>query len=73
VSAYSANPKTKLASPPSLTGSAISLVSVMQVIIFFHLLSEIAGLVVPFLLLMHSLINRPEASMHHQLYATLVS
>ncbi|ONM52393.1 hypothetical protein Zm00014a_039795 [Zea mays] len=29
-SAYSANPKTKLASPPSLTGSAISLVSVMQ-------------------------------------------
>ncbi|GJN09914.1 hypothetical protein PR202_ga27968 [Eleusine coracana subsp. coracana] len=30
-SAYSANPKTKLASPPSLTGSAISLVSVMQV------------------------------------------
>ncbi|RLM85929.1 dolichyl-diphosphooligosaccharide--protein glycosyltransferase 48 kDa subunit [Panicum miliaceum] len=29
-SAYSANPKTKLASPPSVTGSAISLVSVMQ-------------------------------------------
>ncbi|TVU40056.1 hypothetical protein EJB05_13504, partial [Eragrostis curvula] len=29
-SAYSANPKTKLASPPSLTGLAISLVSVMQ-------------------------------------------
>ena len=33
-SAYSANPKTKLSSPPSLTGSAISLVSVMQVIEF---------------------------------------
>ncbi|OAY76766.1 Dolichyl-diphosphooligosaccharide--protein glycosyltransferase 48 kDa subunit [Ananas comosus] len=30
-SAYSANPKTKLSSPPSLTGSAISLVSIMQV------------------------------------------
>ncbi|XP_073005920.1 dolichyl-diphosphooligosaccharide--protein glycosyltransferase 48 kDa subunit [Typha latifolia] len=29
-SAYSANPKTKLSSPPSLTGSAISLVSVTQ-------------------------------------------
>jgi len=29
-SAYSANPKTKLSLPPSLTGSAISLVSVMQ-------------------------------------------
>ncbi|KAG8100320.1 hypothetical protein GUJ93_ZPchr0013g36859 [Zizania palustris] len=29
-SAYSANPKAKLTSPPSLTGSAISLVSVMQ-------------------------------------------
>ncbi|KAJ4745642.1 Dolichyl-diphosphooligosaccharide--protein glycosyltransferase 48 kDa subunit [Rhynchospora pubera] len=29
-SAYSANPKTKLSSPPSLTGSSISLVSVMQ-------------------------------------------
>ncbi|KAM0952014.1 putative dolichyl-diphosphooligosaccharide--protein glycotransferase [Dioscorea sansibarensis] len=29
-SAYSANPKTKLSSPPSLTGSAISLVSVVQ-------------------------------------------
>ncbi|XP_047071389.1 dolichyl-diphosphooligosaccharide--protein glycosyltransferase 48 kDa subunit isoform X2 [Lolium rigidum] len=29
-SAYSANPKTKLASPPSLTGSGISLVSIMQ-------------------------------------------
>ncbi|XP_020098756.1 dolichyl-diphosphooligosaccharide--protein glycosyltransferase 48 kDa subunit [Ananas comosus] len=29
-SAYSANPKTKLSSPPSLTGSAISLVSIMQ-------------------------------------------
>lgn len=28
--AYSANPKTKLSSPPSLTGSAISLVSVVQ-------------------------------------------
>jgi hypothetical protein len=31
-SAYSANPKTKLASPPSLTGSGISLVSIMQVL-----------------------------------------
>ncbi|OAY83436.1 Dolichyl-diphosphooligosaccharide--protein glycosyltransferase 48 kDa subunit [Ananas comosus] len=29
-SAYLANPKTKLSSPPSLTGSAISLVSIMQ-------------------------------------------
>ncbi|KAF3435620.1 hypothetical protein FNV43_RR22711 [Rhamnella rubrinervis] len=29
-SAYSANPKSKLSSPPSLTGSAISLVSVVQ-------------------------------------------
>ncbi|XP_077224464.1 dolichyl-diphosphooligosaccharide-protein glycosyltransferase 48kDa subunit family protein [Tasmannia lanceolata] len=29
-SAYSANPKTKLSNPPSLTGSAISLVSVVQ-------------------------------------------
>jgi oligosaccharyltransferase complex subunit beta len=29
-SAYSVNPRTKLSSPPSLTGSAISLVSVMQ-------------------------------------------
>ncbi|XP_020256700.1 dolichyl-diphosphooligosaccharide--protein glycosyltransferase 48 kDa subunit-like isoform X3 [Asparagus officinalis] len=29
-SAYSANPKTKLTSPPPLTGSAISLVSVVQ-------------------------------------------
>ncbi|XP_059433890.1 dolichyl-diphosphooligosaccharide--protein glycosyltransferase 48 kDa subunit [Corylus avellana] len=29
-SAYSANPKTKLANPPSLTGSAISLVSILQ-------------------------------------------
>ncbi|XP_019413864.1 PREDICTED: dolichyl-diphosphooligosaccharide--protein glycosyltransferase 48 kDa subunit-like [Lupinus angustifolius] len=29
-SAYSANPKSKLASPPSLTGSTISLVSVIQ-------------------------------------------
>ncbi|XP_054776431.1 dolichyl-diphosphooligosaccharide--protein glycosyltransferase 48 kDa subunit [Prosopis cineraria] len=29
-SAYSANPKSKLASPPSLTGSSISLVSVVQ-------------------------------------------
>ncbi|XP_044509830.1 dolichyl-diphosphooligosaccharide--protein glycosyltransferase 48 kDa subunit-like isoform X2 [Mangifera indica] len=29
-SAYSANPKSKLSSPPSLTGSAISLVSVLQ-------------------------------------------
>ncbi|XP_077215996.1 dolichyl-diphosphooligosaccharide--protein glycosyltransferase 48 kDa subunit-like [Tasmannia lanceolata] len=29
-STYSANPKTKLSSPPSLTGSAISLVSVVQ-------------------------------------------
>ncbi|XP_039139657.1 dolichyl-diphosphooligosaccharide--protein glycosyltransferase 48 kDa subunit [Dioscorea cayenensis subsp. rotundata] len=29
-SAYSANPKAKLSSPPSLTGSAISLVSVVQ-------------------------------------------
>lgn len=29
-SAYSANPNTKLSSPPSLTGSAISLVSVVQ-------------------------------------------
>lgn len=29
-SAYSANPKTKLSSPPSLTGAAISLVSVVQ-------------------------------------------
>ncbi|XAR57870.1 Dolichyl-diphosphooligosaccharide--protein glycotransferase [Bertholletia excelsa] len=29
-SAYSANPSSKLSSPPSLTGSAISLVSVMQ-------------------------------------------
>ncbi|KAJ6846653.1 dolichyl-diphosphooligosaccharide--protein glycosyltransferase 48 kDa subunit-like isoform X3 [Iris pallida] len=29
-SAYSANPTTKLSSPPSLTGSAISLVSVVQ-------------------------------------------
>ncbi|KAJ0982660.1 hypothetical protein J5N97_010915 [Dioscorea zingiberensis] len=28
--AYSANPKTKLSSPPSLTGSAISLVSIVQ-------------------------------------------
>ncbi|XP_028080627.1 dolichyl-diphosphooligosaccharide--protein glycosyltransferase 48 kDa subunit-like [Camellia sinensis] len=31
-SAYSANPKSKLSNPPSLTGSAISLVSVVQVI-----------------------------------------
>ncbi|XP_015574562.2 dolichyl-diphosphooligosaccharide--protein glycosyltransferase 48 kDa subunit-like [Ricinus communis] len=29
-SSYSANPKTKLSSPPSLTGSAISLVSIVQ-------------------------------------------
>nr|CAD1834618.1 unnamed protein product [Ananas comosus var. bracteatus] len=29
-SAFSANPKTKLSSPPALTGSAISLVSIMQ-------------------------------------------
>ncbi|KAH7517876.1 hypothetical protein FEM48_Zijuj09G0110500 [Ziziphus jujuba var. spinosa] len=29
-SAYSANPKSKLSSPPSLTGSAISLVSIVQ-------------------------------------------
>ncbi|XAR59522.1 Dolichyl-diphosphooligosaccharide--protein glycotransferase [Bertholletia excelsa] len=29
-SAYSANPKTKLSTPPTLTGSAISLVSVVQ-------------------------------------------
>ncbi|CAL5325059.1 unnamed protein product [Camellia sinensis] len=29
-SAYSANPKSKLSNPPSLTGSAISLVSVVQ-------------------------------------------
>ncbi|KAL6963892.1 Dolichyl-diphosphooligosaccharide--protein glycosyltransferase 48 kDa subunit [Sarracenia purpurea var. burkii] len=29
-SAYSANPRTKLSNPPSLTGSAISLVSVVQ-------------------------------------------
>eukprot|EP00262_Sarcandra_glabra_P002092 TRINITY_DN12348_c0_g1_i1.p1 TRINITY_DN12348_c0_g1~~TRINITY_DN12348_c0_g1_i1.p1 ORF type:complete len:436 (-),score=61.57 TRINITY_DN12348_c0_g1_i1:475-1782(-) len=29
-SAYSANPKTKLSSPPSLTGPAISLVSIVQ-------------------------------------------
>nr|CAD1834462.1 unnamed protein product [Ananas comosus var. bracteatus] len=29
-SAYLANPKTKLSSPPALTGSAISLVSIMQ-------------------------------------------
>lgn len=30
-SAYSANPKSILSNPPSLTGSAISLVSIMQV------------------------------------------
>jgi hypothetical protein len=30
-SAYSANPKTKLGNPPSLTGSAISLVSIQHV------------------------------------------
>ncbi|ONM20681.1 Dolichyl-diphosphooligosaccharide--protein glycosyltransferase 48 kDa subunit [Zea mays] len=35
-SAYSANPKTKLSLPPSLTGSAISLVSVMQHSLVFH-------------------------------------
>ncbi|XP_028100862.1 dolichyl-diphosphooligosaccharide--protein glycosyltransferase 48 kDa subunit-like isoform X2 [Camellia sinensis] len=29
-STYSANPKSKLSNPPSLTGSAISLVSVVQ-------------------------------------------
>ena len=33
-SAYSANPKTKLSKAPSLTGSAISFVSVVQVIPF---------------------------------------
>ncbi|KAL8231703.1 hypothetical protein R6Q57_001481 [Mikania cordata] len=33
-SAYSANPKPKLSAPPSLSGSSISLVSVVQVLIF---------------------------------------
>ncbi|CAB1184554.1 unnamed protein product [Spirodela intermedia] len=34
-SAYSANPKTRLSKAPSLTGSAISLVSVVQVVLGF--------------------------------------
>lgn len=36
--AYSANPLMKLSSPPSLTGSAISLVSIVQVVWCFSLL-----------------------------------
>jgi oligosaccharyltransferase complex subunit beta len=33
-SAYSANPKADLSSPPALIGSSISLVSVVQVYLF---------------------------------------